>query len=409
MIVYVGPLVTAAIKEQRRLPAFNPAGSNRLHRLAQALVAVDREVVCLAPGTALRMGWARRGWHRGRIVHQQGVPTLFCRAVGMPVAGMLLAPVFLILELWRLSRRRPIEAVLVYGCDPAAVFVASFARWGLRQPVILELEDIYVPRWSDWGADSEISGVRQAALWPCMKLMIALAQAFVVPTRRFLPQLKPHLPVEVVTGCMRVCPEPAEAFPVRPASPLHVLFAGRLEFEHGLRLLADAVDVLERSSAPRPIEFDVCGQGSKEAWFRQRVAGWRRVVVRCHGFLPEVDYRALLAQADVCLALQHPAGREAQANVPSKAYEFMCSGKATVVTRVGDLAELPAAMCLLLEPYTPEALASELQGLSPPRARELGQAARAYALAHWDLAPVGQRLCGLLARSRAVVPQRHGS
>jgi glycosyltransferase involved in cell wall biosynthesis len=78
-----------------------------------------------------------------------------------------------------------------------------------------------------------------------------------------------------------------------------------------------------------------------------------------HGFLPDSGYQEVLARADVGLALQKSSGIFSETRTPSKAYEFLASGKLVIAMRVGDLEELypDAAVCVENEN------ASELAGL----------------------------------------------
>jgi glycosyltransferase involved in cell wall biosynthesis len=129
--------------------------------------------------------------------------------------------------------------------------------------------------------------------------------------------------------------------------PLRVLFSGKLEGEHGYDLLLGAIhEILAHPDAEHPIEFHICGTPNRNSSTFEPPPSHQSV--HYHGFLPDSEYQELLARADVALALQKPSGMFSQTRTPSKAYEFLASGKLVIAMRVGDLEELypDSAVCL---------------------------------------------------------------
>ena len=75
-------------------------------------------------------------------------------------------------------------------------------------------------------------------------------------------------------------------------------------------------------------------------------------------------YHELLNEADIGLALQMPSGIFSQTRTPSKAYEFLASGKLVIAMRVGDLDELYPHSAVCLENEKPAELAALIRDIA---------------------------------------------
>lgn len=351
-VLYLGPFNPESVVKERKLPFRNPAAFNRMSRVAHALASSGQKVTIVSTGVSLKIGFARRIWHCGTDSQIGEVSLALLPALGVPVLGFLLEP--FIIAAWlavRVLKRRP-AALMVYNATIASAFGVAMAA-AFRVPVIYEVED--VPDWRILTNNMSAEKPRrfQHLSWLiASKIQIPLSRGIVVPSRRFLQAMgigaSKSRTARVLSGCMEVTtPEPALRTYPASSRPLRVLFSGKLENEHGYDLLVGAIrEILSNPDPGHPIEFHICGRPSGNSTrFEPPPA---HPSVHYHGFLPDSGYQQVLARADVGLALQKASGIFSQTRTPSKAYEFLASGKLVIGMRVGDLDELypESAVCL---------------------------------------------------------------
>ncbi len=394
--VYLGGFVSSRIAKERGLPSLNTAGVNRMRRLGDAVKQAGAQVLIVAPGSSFGMRTASSGryLHSAVVEHSGGIPVVYCAAVGIRGIGALCEPFLVARQLQALHVRRPIGALMVYCFYPSSLAAALLARLWIRCPLVLNLEDISIPSWSDWRSDSETRPVQQAVGWLAMQAILRLSNAVVVPSRRFLDVIRWRKPAAVVRGCM-------EAFERHSRmstndETLRILFAGRLEREHGIDLLVSSLQLLDTAAASRRIEVNICGTGHRREYVSAELGKLKHVRVTMHGFVSDSEYARILGNSHVALALQDPFGRHCRYKSPSKAYEFMAMGAATIVSDVGDFAELPDEIRVLLDPYDPRVLANAILSFSPESADAMGERASRYAGVHWSPKTNGQRILDLL-------------
>jgi glycosyltransferase involved in cell wall biosynthesis len=391
MVVIIGNYINERIRVERRLPAPNPAGSNRMMRLGMALRSVGEDVLILSPGSAMRMGWSGRLFHPSQIHWENRIPILYCHTVGLPILGMLWEQISLFLHLWGLRHNKHLTGLIVYCYYPSSVIAAIFTRVFFNLNVVEDLEDICEPHLSDWKHNSGARPVQQIVGWLTMKIMISISKAVIIPTKKFQYFIRKDKPLEIITGCMEITDRIVQV--KKRKDKINVLFAGALEVEHGIKLLVETFHELKKypSTAGR-YRFELCGYGSQEEWLRNEIEKIDNVEINLHGFVSNKEYMELLENSDVCLVLQNPSGRFARYNTPSKGYEFMGNGKAVIVSDIGDFAELPGTVRLLLEPYSGRHLAILLRDLDITTIQHIGNAAYDYAQNHWSLKKVGEKI-----------------
>jgi glycosyltransferase involved in cell wall biosynthesis len=317
------------------------------------------------------------------------------------VLGFIAEP--LLLLAWLLKRfvfHRP-SAMLVYNATIASSLAVMLASL-FRIPVIYEVED--VPTWAvATGAETtEKPRLFQNLSWLlAAKVQRPLCSRVLVPSRRFLGPLKletvdKDLAV-VISGCMDVEASAAriENYLSEPRS-LKVLFAGKLEAEHGYDLLLGAIDELRREDESLSgFEFHICGLPKKEDK-QFEPPQFRNVFY--HGFVTDSQYRELLADCDIGLALQKSAGLFQQTRTPSKAYEFLASGKLLIATNVGDLCDLFPHSAICLDSETPAQLAAILRNIAraPVDFVSVAQHGLDLAKQRFSLQAVGQTLAAIV-------------
>lgn len=361
-ILYLGPFNPEEVVRQRKLPARNPAAYNRMIRLAKAIAHSGGAIRIVSTGVSLKVGFFRGLVHGEQDSTVEGVPVSILAAIGLPVIGFLAEP--FILCSWvlvRLLTRRP-AALLVYNATIASALAVTLASL-FRIRIIYEVED--VPTWTvAKGVNTpEKPRLFQNLSWlVASKVQTPLSHRVLVPSKRFLQalDLKEHerMSALIVSGCMEVATQAVrlETY-FAEQRPLKILFAGKLEAEHGYDLLLDAISELQKQGdSLSALEFHICGLPDRNnARFEPPP---NHPSVYYHGFVSDRQYKGLLADCDVGLALQKSSGLFKETRTPSKAYEFLASGKLLVATRVGDLDDLFPRSAVCLDPETPNNLAT---------------------------------------------------
>jgi hypothetical protein len=98
------------------------------------------------------------------------------------------------------------------------------------------------------------------------------------------------------------------------------------------------------------------------------------------------------------LALQKSAGLFQQTRTPSKAYEFLASGKLLIATNVGDLCDLFPHSAICLDSETPAQLAAILRNIAraPVDFVSVAQHGLDLAKQRFSLQAVGQTLAAIV-------------
>lgn len=396
-ILYIGDYYDESIVAERGLPFRNAAGSNRIARLAAAAAIGGLKPIILSPATAMRAHVPSRWWHKPRTTRVGKVPVAFVGALNPGLLNSLVWHFFAIVSVHRIMRKRRIQAVIIYNFSPWLVLITTYIRCVLGIPTIMNAEDVSVPHMTDWVARSEVRPLQQLVLSICMKYIALLSIGYIVPTRKFLPYLPRKQRVLIVPGCSSVGGSGVSA----PSKNVRILFSGKIEFEHGIDLFLKALERLHSEAKLDRVSVDICGAGPRAAWLRTELARLPRDKFINHGFVSDKLYKDLLQAADICVVLQKPQGRYGDLKSPSKAFEYICYGKAVVSFKVGDLDQLPDGVVYLIEPATAEALHDALARiLSDPQLRKSLQiGAYRYATEYFTYEKVGLRLRDLVAAS----------
>lgn len=401
-VLYLGSFLDEAVVVERGLRSHNAAGSNRIKRLAQALRSAGFRPILLSPATSLRA--VRKGGpllHPARVRRRGGVAVVHAPALNVIGLNILTAPLFQLAVMRRILRR-PLAGSLVYNFSPGLVLLTAWLTAMSGARVVNNIEDVSIPRLSDWSRKTEARPLQQLVFWLCMHLVARMSDAYLVPTRRFLSYLPRKRAVEVVTGCIDT-PPLADDFPA--PSPLRVLYAGKVEREHGIVQFVQALETLDATPAAARLRADISGVGPMSDWVAGRLGRLTRIAAHQHGFVTSARYAALLGQAHVCVVLQDPEGRYAEFKTPSKIYEFLGHGKAVIATRVGDIGELPADTLIVLDGLSAAEIADHLDRLAaaPGQVVDLQRNAAEHAAAAFSYETVGRRL-GRLLKGDATCP-----
>jgi glycosyltransferase involved in cell wall biosynthesis len=395
-IIYLGSFLDEAIVQERGLRSHNPAGSNRIKRLSLAMRASGFRPIVVSPATSLRAHMPGGPLlHPARVRRMDGIAVVYAPAVNMVLLGTLTTLFFQIAVIRRVLRRR-LAGSVIYNFSPVLVLIALWLALKPQLRVVNNVEDVSVPSLSDWSRKTEARPVQQLIFWVCMNLVARLSDSYIVPTKRFLAYLPPR-PTEVVTGCIS-----APLYSDTPLSvpPLRVLYAGKVEREHGIVQFADALLLLDTQPVAKRIQVDISGAGPLSNLLAEKLKSLKTLQAIRHGFVSADSYGQLLSQAHVCVALQNPQGRYSDFKTPSKIYEFLGFGKAVISTTVGDINELPPDVLILLDQLDAQAIATHIAALADDsdRVLTLQMRAREHALSTFAYAKVGERIACLFEK-----------
>ena len=341
-ILYIGNYLNSKIVEQRGLPTFNVAGSNRMHRLANALRIADQKVIIVSPAASLRMKWTGKLFYKASIEKTGRVPVFFCPAFGLPLINSLVETINLLGAIILIFRRVHIKTVIVYNFNPSLVAISLFLKYILGIRIFNNIEDISRPEVNDWKRTTEVRPLQQIIFSVCMDIIANLSDGLIVPTKRFLSELPENKPALIVSGCMPSNKIPHTFSEVK--LPINILFSGKIEFEHGIHFFLNALENLQNDidcNIKNNLVINICGAGDKAKWLIEKVEALKGLPINYLGFVSAKKYQELLRSADICVALQNPEGRYGNYKTPSKIYEYLGSGKLVLATPVGDLPNLP--------------------------------------------------------------------
>jgi colanic acid biosynthesis glycosyl transferase WcaI len=175
-------------------------------------------------------------------------------------------------------------------------------------------------------------------------------------------------------------PSPLRAELHLPPDAIVALYAGNMGEKQGLEIVIEAARAL---SDQRTIRFVLCGDGAARARLRRLADGLANVC-----FLPLQPgdrLNALLNLADIHLLPQRADA--ADLVMPSKLAGMLASGRPVVTTahRCTQIARAVTGCGIVTPPGESETFAQAILHLAthPAERIRLGQAARAFALAHW--------------------------
>jgi glycosyltransferase involved in cell wall biosynthesis len=397
-ILYLSYYYPLDVVKSRGLPG-NIASTNRVKRIAGALVSAQHIVQVATPGICARCGFTSKLFHGTYSTLDNGIGVTVAPAVVIPFVGALLEP--LLFPIWMLLflRRSRFDGAIIYNYSPSFALISILLRC-LGIPFVAQVEDITQPKFSDWRIGNESRPVQQLVLWFCMKTVAGLSSGLIVPSKRFqffLPEKKPCL---VLGGCVTDS-EWGEDRPIRLQIPIRVLFAGRYLTDDGLDLLIAAIKLLrsEKQYAEHFV-FDCCGTKDYPNELRLLSTAKEDPVIRLHGLLSDDEYRSLLAETDVALVLQKVQGRHANLRSPSKAYEFLAGGKLVITTDVGDFALLSGECLIMLQHESAEELVRILVDITenPKKYEKIAIAARTFSRRESSSRAVGKKLIAFLTQ-----------
>lgn len=397
-IVYVGSFLDEAIVTERGLTSHNAAGSNRINRVSQALRAGGYRPVIISPAASLRMKSFGKLLHVGRLRRSQGASVIFAPVIGIFGFNIFSSFFFQLLTLKRTLESGKVCGVIIYNFNPSMVVICAYIKWIWRLPIINNIEDVSVPTLSDWSPRAEARPLQQIIFSVCMNLVAKMSDAYIVPAKRFLGYLPSNIPAIVVTGCISGEDNPRVNFLRKDEIPV-VLYAGKLEREHGIVEFVRALQRIDHTENLSRLKVCISGSGRMSEWVRQEIAGIKSFDVVFYGFLSKAEYSDLLNSSHICVAFQDPSGRYGNYKTPSKVYEFLGHGKAVIATAVGDIRDVPRESILIIDQLDVENIVNCLLWLSSDSSRvaTMQLSAKQYSEQYFSYKAVGGLLRQLIS------------
>ncbi len=387
--VFIGNFLDEEVVDTRKLQSLNSAGSNRMWRLTNALLAAGILTYILSPASSVRMKFDKRIFYPAKVGRKGDVIVIYAPALAIPYLSVLfelIAMVFLYLKIYF---NRGISITLMYCYYPSTVLVGIISKL-FRVRVVEDLEDVVTPRISDLSKSSTLFSLQQFIGYFLMHFSVFISDLVIVPSSKFIDAIKFKVNHLVVDGCISIDPIQGE---YGNQEKMKVLLGGLLDNDQGLELFLSALSIMnQQSDFFKLFQFSICGVTFFEKNLVDRLKDFDRLDIKYHGHVSQSDYSELVSRSDVCLVLQNPNGRNAMTKTPSKGYEYMAYGKAIIVSDVGDYFSLPADIFIPLVIYTPENLVDIFKGLNKVDLLRIGEEAKRYAAENWRYDVVGKRI-----------------
>ena len=188
-----------------------------------------------------------------------------------------------------------------------------------------------------------------------------------------------------------------------------VLYSGTLGLKHNPSLVLGLADGLAELD---DVAVVVVSQGAGRDWLEAEQARRRRPNLYLYDFEPAAQLPAMLTAADLTVVLLEAAA--GSYSVPSKLLSYLATGRPVVasVPAANDAAAVLAAAGagVCVEPGDDDGFVTAARGLmgAPDRLATLGQRARRYAEAHFDVRRIADRFeqlaTGVVTEESAEIP-----
>lgn len=380
-VVVVSNALDDRTRQERSIETDSPAASKKVFDLCECLRRAGVDAVVVSLGRGRQDGSGR--YFRSVARRVGNVPVVYGALVHRRWLSECVSLVSGAAMVFRLRRRRHRNTVLFYN-RTAAYIPALVVAFIMRHRRVLDLEDGEVGR----------GGVAERALARATVLVFELlCNGGALLACSALARATRLRPVQCYYGTVRRAPARANW-----AAPLlQVLLGGTVARDTGGSLLAEAIRILRRRGAEsaRRMSIVITGKGDSLVEFAALAAqeGWPKVVVR--GRTSDAEYREIVSQSHVGLALKPSSGGFANTTFPSKVVEFASAGLLVVSTDISDVRGVLGDGALYVDPETAEYLADQLQWIATHMLEAKAIALRGRAIVWRRCAP--SKVAGSLA------------
>ncbi|UKJ08253.1 glycosyltransferase [Solitalea lacus] len=391
--VFIGNYLDESIQNERGLLAPNPAGSNRMWRMSKAVQSQGFLSYIISPACSARIKFNSKIVHPARIARKNGIIVIYAPALAIPYFSILFEFFSMAWIFLGLTFLRNIRVAMLYCYYPSTIIVGLIAKIQ-RIKIIEDLEDIVTPKLSDWFSKPIMFSLQQAIGGFLMRISIWLSDLIIIPSSKFLFKTIENKNYLVIDGCIDVSGDTKLNF---EDEKITVLLAGMLDEEQGIDLYLQTLDIVKNNEKfAKRFKFNICGLSLNEESLKASLARFVNLDLTYYGFVSSSEFNAILKKTHVCLVLQNPTGRNAQQKTPSKGYEYMASGKAVIVTPIGDYINLPNNTCFVLSEYSPQNIISILSKINHESIIEIGGNAKQFANENWGFENIGKKIINRL-------------
>ena len=171
-----------------------------------------------------------------------------------------------------------------------------------------------------------------------------------------------------------------------------VLYTGILGLAQAPEIMLQTADLMQENDQ---IVFLIVGSGPKEKELRDMLKKLNLKNVILTGQRPREEMPLFVSRADVCLAT-YKNSPVFEKNIPSKIFDYMASGKPTIINLEGEASEiiLKAQAGLVALPENSESLKEAILKIyqNPILKTKMGQSALIYARQYYDKKEISLRL-----------------
>lgn len=391
-LFFYGNAISDKLRTQRGIVTDSPAATRKMTGLCCALrtAGVRAAIVSMGRGGGTRSG----RFFRAHVSRLNGVPIVYGPVLDVPIVSQLVSAIWLGLYAARLSRHAPTAVHLMYN-QMSAYLLALIVLQRRRARVSVDIED------------GPIEGNAVAYSRP-------------------LGTLKPDYFARYVTGgALLATSALANGTPVRPVLPyfgavplrsaeqgakdfssdmLIALFAGYLNEDTGLTMLAGAIERMRSSQDPAfsRLVIRIVGMGPGQEILR-RLGNEAAPHVEVLGRLDSNAYRRAIESAHIGLSLKPVGGAVSETTFPSKIVEYAENGLALVATDISDVRALFGDAALYIERDDPDELVERFRFALTDRAALAGLAERGRGIVDRQLSysAAGDMLSGFLFPEQA--------
>ena len=133
-----------------------------------------------------------------------------------------------------------------------------------------------------------------------------------------------------------------------------VLYAGSLSELHGISLLIEAINCLNKKR--QDVSFLILGKGVLENKLKYWIKESKLTNAHLLGFIPSEKMGLYLSLADILL-IPHAKCMQTELDQPTKLFEYLASGKPIVSFNLKAISEVVGDNAILVEPDNPQAFA----------------------------------------------------
>lgn len=389
-ILYLGNYLDEKIVSERKLPTNNIAGTNRMQRISSALSYYFRPVI-ISPGISMRIKKNEKIALNSRIHRTSDFIVYYTSSIGIPYLSIIISYFTYYISVFKILHKIKAKNVIVYNFDPLLFYIVLTIRvFYPKINIVNNIEDISIPKLSDFNKHSEDRGLQQYIFFFCMKAIAYMVHSYIIPSKRFINYLPSKNRIMTITGCIAV----KEKYFHLEKEQINILFAGKIAFEHGIDVFTKSLKLLDKTVYAKKLKIDITGTGNKKEWLENELKNLNNISIHYHGFVSNSVFQKILNHSDVCIALQKDAGRHAEFKTPSKVYEYLGNAKIVIATDVGDLSKISPNFIKICKPVTPYELKLRLIDILENKSRisDIKKKVHSFAKSEYDTKKIGKVL-----------------